>query len=375
MVSIDRIRVLLLLVLISLWPALAAAQTAAAEPPAPTPVDYGAPASWLCRPGSEGPCTDGLDAMIVSGEGTRRREAFVPAADPPIDCFYVYPTASREQGSYADMTPSPELVRVARAQAGRLASRCRLFVPLYRQVTLAALFKRLAGDPATDKSLPYRDVLDAWTWYLAHDNHGRGVVLIGHSQGTILLQHLIAAEIDGKPAQKRIVSIMLAGDPGLLVPDHATIGGTFKHIPLCAGADQTGCVYTWSSYAADDTSPTRAFGRNRRAGLVAACVNPAAPGGGDGMLEAYLPKPKMAPDDDPPWVKVVGQLSARCVSDADGNVLSISVQDTPFAGLLHEVLQRTSAMPGWGLHRLDINLAQGNMLDLIDAETRTWAKH
>ena len=373
--SIVRLRALLLCPLLALLPGTTLAQPAAANSPAPAPVDYGAPASWLCRAGSEGACTDGLDAMIVSADGTRKREAFVPAADPAIDCFYVYPTASREQSTYADMTPSPELQKVARAQAGRLASRCRLFVPLYRQVTLAALFSHEAGNAATDKSLPYQDVLAAWTWYLAHDNHGRGVVLVGHSQGTILLQRLIAAEIDGKPVQSRIVSIMLAGDPGLAVPEHAVVGGTFKHIPLCASAAQTGCAYTWSSYGADDASQTRFFARSPGAGLVAACVNPAAPGGGKALLEAYMPKPQMAPDDDPPWVKVEGQLSASCVADAGGNVLRVSVEDSPFADLLQTVLKRMAAMPGWGLHRLDINLVQGNVLDVIDAETRSWTKH
>ncbi len=358
--------------------ALSLAAPAFAEPapaqPAPT-IDYGASASWLCRPGAETVCTADLDALAIGPDGTRTPQGFAAAADPAIDCFYVYPTVSHETTPYADMTASPEIVRTARAQAGRLASRCRLFVPLYRQLTVAGLDQSLGGGGTFDWSQPYVDVLAAWRWYLAHDNKGRGVVLIGHSQGTILLQRLIAEEIDGKPAQARLVAAFLAGDPGLPVPAGAVVGGVFKHVPLCTSAAQTGCAYAWGSFAVDDASATRYFGRSPGGGLIGGCVDPAAPGGGKGLLKAYLPKPAMAPANDPPWIEVVGQLSASCVADAQGNVLRVTVEPTSFADLLHGVLTRVAARPGWGLHALDLSLPQGNILDDIDAETAAWKTH
>jgi hypothetical protein len=349
---------------------------ATAAAPALAPNDYGKPSTWLCRPSQEEACTTGLDAMVIQGDGTRTPQPFTPAADPPIDCFYVYPTVSKQPGVLADMTASPEVVKAAQAQAGRLASRCRLYVPLYRQMTLAGLAKALDGPKGgqLDWRAPYDDVLAAWRYYLTHDNHGRGVVLIGHSQGTILLQRLIAEQIDGKPAQARLVSAFLAGDPSLPVPAGATVGGVFRHVPLCTADGQTGCVYAWGSYLADDTAQRRIFGNKPDNGLVAGCVNPAAPGG-KGALKAYLPKPMGAPESDPPWIEVEGQLSAACVADAQGNILRVSVEDSRFADRLEAAFHRTSALPGWGLHRLDINLVQGNILDRIDAQTQAWVKH
>ena len=47
------------------------------------------------------------------------------------------------------------------------------------------------------------DVKAAWAYYLAHENHGRGVVLIGHSQGSGVLTALIKQEIDGKQCNER----------------------------------------------------------------------------------------------------------------------------------------------------------------------------
>ncbi len=55
-------------------------------------------------------------------------------------------------------------------------------------------------------------MLAAWRDYLAHDNHGRGVVLIGHSQGAYVLRHLVKTVIDRSPAQRRLlVSAILLG--------------------------------------------------------------------------------------------------------------------------------------------------------------------
>jgi hypothetical protein len=307
----------------------------------------------------------------VTADGQRTPEAFVPATDPPIDCFYVYPTVSMQTSTYSDMTAGPEVVQTLRGQAARLTSRCRMFAPIYRQLTMPGLKRMLASGAEPGWDGPYRDVRAAWRDYMAHDNHGRGVVLIGHSQGSILLQRLIQQEIDGKPAQKLLVSAFLAGDPEIAIPAGDRVGGSFKHIPTCASAAQTGCVYAWTSYLSDDADH-RFFGRDPGHGLTTACVNPAAPGGGSGELDAYLPKPKAAPEGDPPWVRAVGQLSAACMRDSGGDVLSITIEPGRYAGLLHAGLPRFVLAPGWGLHRLDLSLPQGDILDVVAAETQSW---
>ena len=355
---------------------LAATPAFAQTPPppaAPAPVDYASAANWICLPGRDDVCSRPQPTADLNPNGYGPVMPSAVAADPPIDCFYVYPTVSKEPTVYASMAASPEVRQVGRAQAGRLASRCRLFVPIYRQRTGAGIADT-AHNREWDWSGPYGDVLAAWRWYLAHDNHGRGVVLVGHSQGTLLLQKLIAAEIDGKPVQGQLVSAFLAGDQELLVPQGARTGGTFKQVPLCAAAVETGCVYVWGSYLAGDDQPVRFFGNNRD-GLMAACASPAAPGGGAGALKSYFPKPAMAPADDPPWVEVVGQLSASCAADDRGNVLRVAVLPSRFAPLLDSLLHKGSAEPKWGLHRFDISFVQGNILELIDAQTASWMKH
>jgi hypothetical protein len=348
-------------------------QAGSAGPAAPTGIpagsstDYSLAAHWVCRPGTETTCTTGLDATVQYADGHTEPQPFTPAADPPIDCFYVYPTESKEQTPYADLANSPEIQTITKAQVGRLSSRCRVFAPIYRQVTGYGLHN---GVSITNSDVPMLDVRAAWAYYLQNDNKGRGVVLIGHSQGTILLQYLIADSIDGRSSQALLVSAFLAGDPSLGVPPGGVVGGTFAHIPTCREAAQTGCVYVWGSFLPGDTSAPPVFGGARTDGLATACVNPAAPAGGSGMLKFYYE------GKNPPWVEAVGQISGACQTESGANIFVVTVQPGRFADHNTTILNAAEIGHGWGIHPRDIALVQGNILDVLDAEIATWkAQH
>jgi hypothetical protein len=336
--------------------------------PASGGTDYSVVAHWVCRPGSDAVCTQGLDASVENANGSTTSQPFTPAADPSIDCFYVYPTVSQEQTYYADLTDSPEIQTITRAQVGRLSSRCRVFAPIYRQVTSYGLNHPSAS---TQSNFPTLDVQAAWNYYLQNDNKGRGVVIIGHSQGTILLQNLMAASIDGTASQALLVSAFLPGNPSLAVPPGGVVGGTFAHIPTCSDAAQTGCVYVWSSYLAGDTSAPPMFGGARADGLVSACVSPSAPSGGSASLKFYHT------NSNPPWVEALGQISGVCQSESSGaNIFVVTVESGTFAAANTAILKAAEVAPGWGVHPQDIALVQGNILDVLDAEILTWqAKH
>src|SRR6185295_6843210 len=157
--------------------------------------------NWLCRPDKDDVCDHDLDATLVKANGRTRVERFRAARRPKIDCFYVYPTISTDRTGNSDLIPSEtEELYVVRQQAARLGADCRVFAPVYRQVTLTALLSILNGTPIPiDSALADADVLDAWKHYIANDNDGRGVILIGHSQGASRLVTLIKNEVDGSP--------------------------------------------------------------------------------------------------------------------------------------------------------------------------------
>ncbi len=370
--------------------------TAAAAPPVVSPIpatpnDYRDPANWLCRPNGHDACAVDLDTTSIDARGQLTREKFKPAANAPVDCFYVYPTISNDPAGNSTMKIAPEDLTVIRQQFARLSANCRVFAPKYRQVTLAALRSYIIGKPIpVDRDLAYRDVLDAWNAYLAHDNAGRGVVLVGHSQGSGQLTRLMREEIDGKPVQSKLISAFLMGT-NLAVPAGKTVGGAFNSIPLCQSSAQTGCVIAFASFRADAPPPANTrFGKVPEAGMKAACVNPAAPGGAAAALKPYFSSRREAvaasleaahwlqPTEtiETPFVTLPKLLYAQCVSDSNGDYLAISAKPTkadkrrPF--IPGDLIVQGAIQKDWGLHLVDVNLVMGNVMDLISTQSKAY---
>ena len=354
---------------------------------------YADPASWLCRPDVDDVCDSDMDATVVAADGTTEVEEWVAADDPAVDCFYVYPTISTDATQNSDMVPGEsEELFVVRQQAARLGAHCRVFAPVYRQLTLTALISRIGGTATEDTPeptvAPYDDVLDAWKHYMANDNGGRGVVLIGHSQGAGLLKRLVMEEID-PDAQMRglLVSALLLGT-AVRIPEDAEVGGDFANVPLCRAPDQTGCVVSYATFR--DTAPppeNSYFGviRSGEAGR-AACVNPAAPGGGATMLHPYLPTdgrallagdgagaaqpawvdPALGVDIDTAFVALPDLVEAECVERDGFSYLEIHVNGDPSDPRIDDIGGDLS--PEWGMHLVDVSVAMGDLVDLVGAQ-------
>jgi hypothetical protein len=358
---------------------------------APAKNDYSKADTWLCRPGRQDACAVDLTTTVVAANGKLKTEKWAANPQAPVDCFYVYPTVSNDQTPNSDMVAGPEEMSVIRAQFARFGSECRVFAPLYRQVTLTALRAGIAGKAmAVDRALGYNDVVAAWNYYLEHDNQGRGVVLIGHSQGSGVLTQLIRNEIDGKPVQERLISALLLGT-SLPVPKGKDVGGAFKNVPLCRSAKQTGCVVAYASFRSNVPPPSDSrFGRVQGTDMVAACVNPAALGGGSGELHAYLssggrgngssaePRPWVTPAQpiNTPFVSVPGLLTAECVANEKGSYLAVTVHGDPkdprADDIVGDVITNGQVQANWGLHLIDVNLAMGNLVDLVGQQAKAY---
>lgn len=371
--------------------ALAQTQTQSATTAQATKNDYADGKNWLCRPGRQDACAVDLTTTVVAASGKLSQEKWKANPKAEIDCFYVYPTVSMDQTPNSDMNAGPEELNVIKQQFARFGSECRTFAPLYRQVTLTALRAGIAGRAmAVDRALGYNDVLEAWKYYLEHDNQGRGVVLIGHSQGSGVLTQLIRNEIDGKPVQEKVVSALLLGT-NVPVPKGKDVGGAFQQMPLCRSASQTGCVISYVTFRSTVPPPANSrFGRVANKEQQAACTNPAALGGGKGELRAYLsasraivaasgePKPWVTPAQpiNTPFVSVPGLLTAECVSDDKGSYLSVTVQGDPkdprtdeIAG---DVITNGQVQADWGLHLIDVNVAMGNLVDIVRQQSKAY---
>src|SRR5438477_392746 len=112
---------------------------------------------WLCKPRSHpDPCTPGLSTTVYSPTLTKLRVEHPKAVrHPAIDCFYVYPTVSDQKTGNANRHVDPEENSIALYQAARYSQYCRMFAPMYRQVTLVGIG---LGKPTTtpNPKLGYR---------------------------------------------------------------------------------------------------------------------------------------------------------------------------------------------------------------------------
>jgi hypothetical protein len=343
---------------------------------------------WLCKPGiPNNPCQPGFATTTLSPAGQIvRTENVKPDPKRRIDCFYVYPTVSDDKGTNSDLSIDPEERSIALYQAARYGLHCRVFAPMYRQLTLTAIAGTI---PAAGAQLAYSDVLAAWRTYLRKYNDGRGVVLIGHSQGSFILRQLIHNVIDrNKKVRRRLVSAILLGGNVAVAPG-SNVGGDFKHIPGCTRANQTGCVIAFSTF--DQPVPANAkFGRpsplpgaTLPPNAQVLCTNPAALRGGDALLTSVLPTQPFAPattiglgtllvgfsippSATTPWFQAQS-YKGSCSAANNAHVLQI----TPFGGapLLNETPDQT-----WGLHLVDANIALGNLTDDVAAEAKAYLR-
>ena len=347
---------------------------------------------WLCKPGEEpNPCRESQETTVYAEDGSSRVENPPNHPSPPVDCFYVYPTVSGQQSTNADKSKDDELYAIARYQAARYSTQCRVFAPVYRQLTLASIYTGSQQARAEGRKIAYGDVREAWLEYLARHNDGRGVVLIGHSQGTGMLRQLIRDEVDPKPGvRRRLVSALLLGG-NVAVRKGSNVGGDFQQVPGCTSPTDLGCVVAYSIYDEEPPDNTR-FGKvpatdTTGAGLPAGaafevlCTNPGslganAPSTFTGLLRSE-PFPGSigaalvimyggpAPTAPTPWLQPADRYAGRCEQSNGANVLMVRP-----VGESREL--NASPTPDWGLHLADANLPLAGLVELVKSQAAAY---
>jgi hypothetical protein len=289
----------------------------------------------------------------------------------------------------SDLIPSEEKL-AAETQFARFASVCRTFAPMYRQMTVSAVIAFTTGaDLRQPSMIAFGDVLAAWRNYLATRNNGRPFVLIGHSQGSLMLQLLIANEIEKNPAVAARMKLAIIPGFDLIVPQGKLVGGTFKKTPLCSRKGETGCVISWTSFREKNVPPVGAiFGISDQPGMTVGCVNPARPGARDWVpLDSYwfarssyqVPggpiqwSSEGAPPT--PYLHATGLVSAKCINDGQRGYLWIRTNADPKDKRTDRIGGEVAVMgmflPGWGMHLADVPEAQGDLIRQVGGISRS----
>jgi hypothetical protein len=327
--------------------------------------------TWLCSPQSKkDPCDYSLKATVIQPDGARSTQTAKAARHPKVDCFYVYPTVSDQKTPNATLAKDPEIKAIATYQASRFQQDCRVWAPMYRQVTLQGISNPSAVS-ASASALAYRSAKAAFSDYIKHDNHGRGFVLIGHSQGSFVLKQLIGDVIDKKASlRRRMVSALLLGGN--------VTNKEFKHVKPCVKAGQTGCVVAWSMF--HDPPPSNAlFGRTTAPGQHVVCTSPSKLGSSSKLLP-YAPtlpvpgtigvglaifEPNRPTDVSTPRYEEPGVLTGSCATTADG---------ASYLKIDGSVLPNAVPDATWGLHLGDVNLALGNLTTIAKKQIAAYLR-
>lgn len=347
---------------------LAVGACARPVPPPRAPGYYEQGSAWLCRPDrASDPCGGDLDTTVIRDDLVRVVVHGAPAAAPPVDCFYVYPTVDLglAPANHARFDDVAAITAVTRAQAARFAQVCAMYVPLYRQVTIGTYLR--GGDRLRDGlALAYEDVAAAFRTYLAA-HPGRRIVLLGHSQGAEMVTRLVHEFFDGDPAMRARLVVALAIGGHITVPFGRAVGGTFAHVPLCTALGQTGCVIAYRSYRAghvpEDPLPALPAGQQE------ACVDPGdlADPTATATLDATYPRSAHlagVAGITTPYVSYPAQYVARCAGSITG-AQGLEIANTPGPRRPPVDLDRPELGTPLGTHVLDFQIAQDDLLDIV----------
>ncbi len=265
--------------------------------------DYSTDDAWLAWPNS----ADSADKIIGDA-----------------DIFVVTPTAYWGGSDWVSPQNDPSADRrlnriIAPNYVSPYYSGGRVFAPKYRQASLYS-FMTNRDDARLAQDFAYSDVARAFDTVLQNNLPERPIVLVGHGQGGLHVQRLLAEYFQGT-RQSRLAAAYIIDYPTPL----ALFNGPLSKTPPCETAIDTGCVVGFGGFAPGQTVAARrfvsgalAFSGDRHIqvrGKPLLCMNPLLWARNDDYAPARLHAGAVAaeglgPNDFP--APIPKQFGARC---------------------------------------------------------------
>ncbi|WP_110241867.1 alpha/beta fold hydrolase [Nocardioides gilvus] len=291
-------------------------------------------------------------AWVLRGE--HHSFSGVPSkGDDEVLVFYVHPTTGNGPGWFADPQEHETLAAVDQVTGEHLeAFPGRVWAPRYRQTTTRAYFERGRGGEQAYQ-LAYSDVAAAFAQFLAddavhaleHPGEPRPIVLAGHSQGARHVMQLLEDFFDHDGLASRLV----ASYPiGIGVAEDASVLARF---PAASDPDSSGVVVCFRAtleWGAEPETP-------------GVCLNP--------LTCSTQVRDAPASWHLPVETGTSGPLAGiRVAARVRGDFVLV---DPIRPGALDKV-----ALPGGGLHRVELQLFARNLRNDVRRRVAAWrARH
>ncbi len=173
----------------------------------------------------------------------------IPATpDKKLDVFYLYPTTyNSETTIYADINDAgmrSGAAMMEQKQASAFATAGNIYIPFYRQVSMVISTLPMEEQNRYFDSIPGRDVLAAFDYYIKHYNSGRPFIIASHSQGSIhAIRSLLAKYMRQHPdVHNRMIAAYTIG--------YSVTAQDMQdnpHLKFATGADDTGVIISYNT--------------------------------------------------------------------------------------------------------------------------------
>lgn len=165
-----------------------------------------------------------------------------------VDVFFICPTV---YGGGEDSCNMPlddkdaksDFLGATNMEKGIYDEDARFFAPYYRQVGLN-VYELPAEEQETYLSIAYKDVKDAFIYYLEHYNDGRPIILAGFSQGADMSIRLLKDCFADEEVNDLLVACYAIG--WRITEEELA---EYPHLRFASGEDDTGVIVSFNSEA------------------------------------------------------------------------------------------------------------------------------
>jgi len=168
--------------------------------------------------------------------------AFYPqVSEHEVDIFFIAPTSGKDESYNMKMDDEGyknSFVGATAMEKGIYDTKADFYAPFYRQVSLEC-YDLAEADREKYLKIAYKDIDDAFNYYLKNINNGRPYILAGFSQGGDMIKRLLE---NNKGIDDRMIAAYAIGW-NFTEEDIKK----YKNIKMAQGADDTGVVVSFCS--------------------------------------------------------------------------------------------------------------------------------